>query len=180
MIPRRDENLIRAAVYSHNVCIMTTITAARAAVDGDPRAADQARRRPPHPEVPGQRHRRLRARFRVYRGPGFCFCHRFPQEEPTAHAHAPDPVRPEGRRRRSRCPIEERLRQAWERYGNTGLRHVRRSSLAGILAKGGWDYLVAQKELGIQKEFADVHDGRGVQGVRRQATRAIPWPGRRS
>ncbi len=34
LIPRRDENLIRGAVYSHNVCIMTTITAARAAVDG--------------------------------------------------------------------------------------------------------------------------------------------------
>jgi carbamoyl-phosphate synthase large subunit len=34
LIPRRDENLIRAAVYAHNVCIMTTITAARAAVDG--------------------------------------------------------------------------------------------------------------------------------------------------
>jgi carbamoyl-phosphate synthase large subunit len=33
IIPRRDENLIRAAVYSHNVCIMTTITAARAAVE---------------------------------------------------------------------------------------------------------------------------------------------------
>jgi carbamoyl-phosphate synthase large subunit len=34
LIPRRDENLIRAAVYAHNVCIMTTIMAARAAVDG--------------------------------------------------------------------------------------------------------------------------------------------------
>jgi carbamoyl-phosphate synthase large subunit len=34
LIPRRDENLIRAAVYAHNVCIMTTITAARAAVGG--------------------------------------------------------------------------------------------------------------------------------------------------
>jgi carbamoyl-phosphate synthase large subunit len=33
IIPRRDENLIRAAVYSHNVCIMTTITGARAAVE---------------------------------------------------------------------------------------------------------------------------------------------------
>ena len=33
MMPRRDENLIRAAVYSHNICIMTTIGAARAAVD---------------------------------------------------------------------------------------------------------------------------------------------------
>ena len=34
LIPRRDENLIRAAVYAHNVCIMTTIMAARAALDG--------------------------------------------------------------------------------------------------------------------------------------------------
>jgi carbamoyl-phosphate synthase large subunit len=34
LIPRRDENTIRAAVYAHNVCIMTTIMAARAAVDG--------------------------------------------------------------------------------------------------------------------------------------------------
>jgi carbamoyl-phosphate synthase large subunit len=34
LIPRRDENLIRAAVYAHNVCIFTTIMAARAAVDG--------------------------------------------------------------------------------------------------------------------------------------------------
>jgi carbamoyl-phosphate synthase large subunit len=34
IIPRRDENTIRAAVYAHNVCIMTTIMAARAAVDG--------------------------------------------------------------------------------------------------------------------------------------------------
>jgi len=34
LIPRRDENAIRAAVYAHNVCIFTTIMAARAAVDG--------------------------------------------------------------------------------------------------------------------------------------------------
>jgi carbamoyl-phosphate synthase large subunit len=34
LIPRRDENLIRGAVYAHNVCIMTTIMAAKAAVDG--------------------------------------------------------------------------------------------------------------------------------------------------
>ena len=32
MIPRRDENLIRAAAYAHNVCLMTTITGAQAAV----------------------------------------------------------------------------------------------------------------------------------------------------
>ena len=34
MIPRRDENAIRAASYAHNVCIMTTITGAAAAVEG--------------------------------------------------------------------------------------------------------------------------------------------------
>ncbi|HTQ29850.1 MAG TPA: ATP-grasp domain-containing protein, partial [Opitutaceae bacterium] len=34
MIPRRDENLIRSASYAHNVCIMTTITGAYAALNG--------------------------------------------------------------------------------------------------------------------------------------------------
>ncbi len=34
MIPRRDENRIRSAAYAHNVCIMTTITGALAAVEG--------------------------------------------------------------------------------------------------------------------------------------------------
>jgi carbamoyl-phosphate synthase large subunit len=34
MIPRRDENAIRAAAYAHSVCIMTTITGAQAAVGG--------------------------------------------------------------------------------------------------------------------------------------------------
>jgi len=34
MIPRRDENAIRAASYAHNVCIMTTITGAEAALNG--------------------------------------------------------------------------------------------------------------------------------------------------
>ncbi|MFZ9682228.1 MAG: ATP-grasp domain-containing protein, partial [Cephaloticoccus sp.] len=34
MIPRRDENAIRAASYAHNVCIMTTITGAYAALHG--------------------------------------------------------------------------------------------------------------------------------------------------
>ncbi len=34
MIPRRHENQIRAAAYAHNVCIMTTITGASAAVEG--------------------------------------------------------------------------------------------------------------------------------------------------
>ncbi|HEY1109309.1 MAG TPA: carbamoyl-phosphate synthase large subunit, partial [Opitutaceae bacterium] len=34
MIPRRDENAIRAAAYASSVCIMTTITGAEAAVEG--------------------------------------------------------------------------------------------------------------------------------------------------
>jgi carbamoyl-phosphate synthase large subunit len=34
MIPRRDENQIRSAAYAHNVCIMTTITGAKAAIQG--------------------------------------------------------------------------------------------------------------------------------------------------
>ncbi|WP_414661041.1 carbamoyl-phosphate synthase large subunit [Horticoccus sp. 23ND18S-11] len=34
MIPRRDENAIRSAAYAHNVCIMTTLTGASAAVEG--------------------------------------------------------------------------------------------------------------------------------------------------
>jgi carbamoyl-phosphate synthase large subunit len=34
MIPRKDENKIRSASYAHNVCIMTTITGAFAAVKG--------------------------------------------------------------------------------------------------------------------------------------------------
>jgi carbamoyl-phosphate synthase large subunit len=34
MVPRRDENAIRSAAYAHNVCIMTTITGAEAAVNG--------------------------------------------------------------------------------------------------------------------------------------------------
>ena len=34
MIPRRDENAIRAAAYAHNVCLMTTITGAEAAAQG--------------------------------------------------------------------------------------------------------------------------------------------------
>ena len=34
MIPRQDENKIRAASYAHSVCLMTTITGAFAAVEG--------------------------------------------------------------------------------------------------------------------------------------------------
>jgi carbamoyl-phosphate synthase large subunit len=34
MIPRRDENAIRAAAYAHNVCLMTTLTGAEAAMNG--------------------------------------------------------------------------------------------------------------------------------------------------
>ncbi len=34
MIPRRDENAIRAAAYAHNICLMTSLTGAQAAVQG--------------------------------------------------------------------------------------------------------------------------------------------------
>ncbi|MFT3869132.1 MAG: carbamoyl-phosphate synthase large subunit [Nibricoccus sp.] len=34
MIPRKDENKIRSAAYAHNICIMTTITGAQAALNG--------------------------------------------------------------------------------------------------------------------------------------------------
>ncbi|MSU50382.1 MAG: carbamoyl-phosphate synthase large subunit [Opitutus sp.] len=34
MIPRRDENAIRSAAYAHNVCLMTSVTGAEAAVQG--------------------------------------------------------------------------------------------------------------------------------------------------
>jgi hypothetical protein len=48
---------------------------------------------------------------------------------------------------------EERLRLAWERYGSF-IYIICAVVAGGILAKGGWDYLNAQKELGIQKEYA--------------------------
>ena len=48
---------------------------------------------------------------------------------------------------------EETLRQAWERYGS--FIYITCGVVAlGILAKGGWDYLNAQKEVGIQAEYA--------------------------
>jgi carbamoyl-phosphate synthase large subunit len=34
MMPRRDENQIRSAAYAHNICMMTTMTGAHAAVNG--------------------------------------------------------------------------------------------------------------------------------------------------
>jgi tetratricopeptide (TPR) repeat protein len=49
---------------------------------------------------------------------------------------------------------EQRLRQAWERYGGMVYFTCGLVALA-ILAKGGWEYLNAQKELGIQKEFSE-------------------------
>jgi hypothetical protein len=49
---------------------------------------------------------------------------------------------------------EQRLKQAWDRYG--GLIYFTCGVIAlGILAKGGWEYLNVQKELGIQKEFSE-------------------------
>jgi hypothetical protein len=49
---------------------------------------------------------------------------------------------------------EQRLKMMWERYG--GLIYFTCGIVAlGILAKGGWEYLNVQKELGIQKEFSE-------------------------
>jgi TolA-binding protein len=49
---------------------------------------------------------------------------------------------------------EERLRKAWGAYGS--LVYIACAVVAaGILAKGGWDYLNVQKELGIKKDFAE-------------------------
>jgi len=49
---------------------------------------------------------------------------------------------------------EQRLKQAWERYG--GLFYFTCAVVAlGILAKGGWEYLNEQKELGIRKEYSE-------------------------
>jgi len=48
---------------------------------------------------------------------------------------------------------EETLRQAWERYGS--FIYITCGVIAlGILAKGGWDYLNVQKEIGIQNEYS--------------------------
>jgi hypothetical protein len=49
---------------------------------------------------------------------------------------------------------EQRLKQAWEKYG--GFVYFFCAVVAlGILAKGGWEYLNVQKELGIQKEYSE-------------------------
>jgi hypothetical protein len=49
---------------------------------------------------------------------------------------------------------EQRLKQAWERYG--GLIYFTCGVVAlGILVKGGWEYLNVQKELGIQREYSE-------------------------
>jgi hypothetical protein len=49
---------------------------------------------------------------------------------------------------------EQRLRQAWDRYG--GLVYFTCGVVAlAIIAKGGWEYLNVQKELGIQKEYSE-------------------------
>jgi hypothetical protein len=49
---------------------------------------------------------------------------------------------------------EENLKQAWGRYGS--LVYIFLAVVAAaILAKGGWDYLNVQKELGIKKDFAE-------------------------
>lgn len=49
---------------------------------------------------------------------------------------------------------EVNLQRAWDKYGT--LLYILVAVVgAGILAKGGWDYLNAQKELGIKKDYAE-------------------------
>lgn len=50
-------------------------------------------------------------------------------------------------------PFDETLRQAWARYGNA-IYVVCALIALGIIAKGTWDYLSAQREIGIEREYA--------------------------
>ncbi len=50
-------------------------------------------------------------------------------------------------------PLEESFRQAWDRHGNL-IYALFGLVLAGVLAKGAWDYIVAHKELETRSEFA--------------------------
>ena len=65
------------------------------------------------------------------------------------HTEAPSDQKP------APIPVfsEENLRQAWARYGNA-IYVLCGMIVAGMLAKGGLDYLAAQKELEIQKEYS--------------------------
>lgn len=49
--------------------------------------------------------------------------------------------------------LDEKLRRAWERYGNLVYLLVGVVA-AGILAKGGMEYLAAQKEIAVEKEYS--------------------------
>jgi tetratricopeptide (TPR) repeat protein len=74
---------------------------------------------------------------------------------------------------------EVRLKRAWDRYGSL-LYITCGVVLLAILAKGGWEYVNAQKELGIQKDFeecttpdayrsfASSHPGHPLTGVAEQ------------
>jgi hypothetical protein len=50
-------------------------------------------------------------------------------------------------------PLDETLRQAWARHGNL-IYGICAVVVVGILAKGGWNYLVDQKELAVRQEYA--------------------------
>jgi hypothetical protein len=51
--------------------------------------------------------------------------------------------------------LDEKLRIAWERYGAV-IYVICGLGAAAILAKGGLNYLAAQKELGVQKDYAAI------------------------
>ncbi len=50
-------------------------------------------------------------------------------------------------------PLDEQLRQAWERYGNV-IYVVCALIALSIIAKGTWDYLAHQKEVAIERDYA--------------------------
>lgn len=50
-------------------------------------------------------------------------------------------------------PFDETLRQAWARYGNLVYIAVA-VVIVGIIGKGTWEYLAAQKEASIERDFA--------------------------
>lgn len=72
--------------------------------------------------------------------------------------------------------LEEKLHVFWQKNGNAVL-VLCGLVLAGIIAKGGWDYLARQKELDVEKDyaaattpearkaFAAVHSGHSLAGI---------------
>jgi hypothetical protein len=50
-------------------------------------------------------------------------------------------------------PLDESFRQAWERHGTLAYT-ICVAVILAIIVKGGWEYMLAHKELDIRKEYA--------------------------